>query len=229
MLTPKLSTLPLAQQRLWPELAAVPRRFVLYGGTALALRLEHRISEDFDFFSSLPFEPSLLEGELPLLREGTRLQSAANTLTVLLDRGGPVKLSFFGGLSLRRLQDPERVIGPGLQVASLLDLAATKAAVVQERAESKDYLDLDRLLVEGIDLSMTLAAGRAVYGLNFNPLLTLKALSYFGDGDLASLPAAVRERLAAAARGVDLLALPALTALPGGLAPEAERLETQGL
>lgn len=35
MLAPKLSALPAAQQRLWPDLAALPSRFVLYGGTAL--------------------------------------------------------------------------------------------------------------------------------------------------------------------------------------------------
>ena len=38
---------------LWPDLAEVPHSFVLYGGTALALRLGHRISEDFDFFRGL--------------------------------------------------------------------------------------------------------------------------------------------------------------------------------
>lgn len=228
MLTPKLSTLPAAQRRLWPELAAIPARFVLYGGTALALRFGHRISEDFDFFSSVPFEPAALERELPLLAEGTRLQSSANTLTVQLDRDGPVKLSFFGGLSLRRIEDPDRVAGPGFLVASLFDLAATKAAVVQERAEAKDYLDLDRLLTEGIGLPRALAAGRAVYGPRFNPLLTLKALSYFGDGDLATLSAAVRERLSSAARAVDLLRVPELGALPGRLAPEPESAEEEG-
>jgi len=33
-------------------LAGVPPHFILYGGTALALRLGHRESVDFDFFSS---------------------------------------------------------------------------------------------------------------------------------------------------------------------------------
>lgn len=49
---PKLEILPLAQQRLWPELAGVPRDFVLYGGTAIALRLGHRSSVD----SAIPAE-----------------------------------------------------------------------------------------------------------------------------------------------------------------------------
>jgi hypothetical protein len=50
-LSPRLDALPPPQRALWPELAAVPRRYVLYGGTALALRLAHRPSVDFDFFA----------------------------------------------------------------------------------------------------------------------------------------------------------------------------------
>jgi len=52
MFTPNLQILPPAQRRLWDELGHTPREFVLYGGTALALRLGHRHSEDFDFFSN---------------------------------------------------------------------------------------------------------------------------------------------------------------------------------
>ena len=37
---------------MWPILAKVSKRFVLYGGTAIALRLAHRESVDFDFFTS---------------------------------------------------------------------------------------------------------------------------------------------------------------------------------
>ena len=49
---PKLAALPTAQQALWPSLSQVPTGFVLYGGTALALRLGHRQSVDFDYLGS---------------------------------------------------------------------------------------------------------------------------------------------------------------------------------
>jgi hypothetical protein len=52
MLTPKLDTLPSRQRLLWKGLGPTPRHFVLCGGTALALRLGHRESIDFDFFSN---------------------------------------------------------------------------------------------------------------------------------------------------------------------------------
>ena len=99
-----------------------------------------------------------------------------------------------------------------MRVASLLDLAGTKASVVQQRAEAKDYLDIDALLTDGrVDLPTALAAAKAIYGARFNPLITLKALSFFEDGDLRRLPAATRDRLAAAARRVEVERLPAIT------------------
>jgi len=217
MLSPRLHTLPSSQRELWSELAATPPEFVLYGGTALALRLGHRTSEDFDFFSNRSFQPSELERRISFLEGSTRLQSAPNTLVSRVDRKGPVKVSFFGGLTLRRVQDPEKVEGPGFPVASLLDLAATKVKVVQDRAEAKDYIDLSRLLEEGVDLARALGAALAVYGSSFNPLLSLKALSYFADGDLSSLSDAVRLRLSEAVRKVDPNRLPAIQALSEGI------------
>jgi hypothetical protein len=69
---PRLDILPESQRQLWPELDAVPYGFVLYGGTALALQLGHRVSEDFDFFSSAGFdtEASALQSKPGLIAEG---------------------------------------------------------------------------------------------------------------------------------------------------------------
>ncbi len=86
-----------------------------------------------------------------------------------------------------------------------------KASVVQIRAEAKDYIDLDAMIASGkVDLPAALAAARAIYGTQFNPEITLKALSYFGDGNLRGLPEPMKARLAKAAREVDLDRLPDL-------------------
>jgi hypothetical protein len=217
---PRLDILPPPQRALWDELGpAIPSGFVLYGGTALALRLDHRNSEDFDFFSNESFVPADLERQVPFLQASQRLQSSPNTLVSLVDREGPVKVSFFGGLGLRRVGEPESVERSPVLIASLLDLAATKVKVVQDRAEAKDYVDLSRLLEEDIELDRALGAALAVYGDVFNPLLSLKALCYFGDGDLKRLPEAVKLRLAKAVSVVNPDRLPRMAPLPGGLAP----------
>jgi hypothetical protein len=78
-----------------------------------------------------------------------------------------------------------------------LDLAGTKASVVQVPAETKDYIDIDALIAAGkVDLPLALSA--------------LKALSFFDDGDLHRLPEDVKLRLATAAREVDLDHLPSI-------------------
>ena len=219
MLTPRLDILPPPQRALWNELGDIPSGFVLYGGTGLALRLGHRQSEDFDFFSNESVQPDELERRIPFLQNSQRLQSSPNTLVSLVDRDGPVKVSFFGGLSLRRVEDPEKIDRPGLWVASLLDLAATKVKVVQDRAEAKDYIDISYILTEGVDLARALGAARAVYGAVFNPLLSLKALSYFADGDLRSLPESVRSNLLSSVGGIDPNKIPDIQPCPGGIAP----------
>ena len=210
--TPRLDILPPPQRRLWHELAAVPAEFVLYGGTALALHLGHRQSVDFGFFGNRPLDEALWAPAMPFLAGAIVTQRAPNTFSCTIDRGGVIQLSFFGLPDLPRLSPPLIAPDNGLLVASLLDLAGTKASVVQVRAEAKDYIDIDTLLSDGrIDLPTALAAAQAIYGTAFNPQNTLKALSYFEDGNLHHLPQPVRDRLARAARNVDLdclLAIP---------------------
>jgi hypothetical protein len=199
---PRLEILAVAQRTLWPELKAIPARFVLYGGTGVALRLGHRASVDFDFFTSEPFMVQQLLEEIRFLQKARPLQAKNNTFTAVVEFNGPVKLSFFGGLSLGRVGQPELTNDQVLWVASSLDLAATKAAVISQRAEQKDYLDMAALLGSGLGLEETLGAARALYGERFNPMISLKALTYFADGDLTHLPQQVQQRLTEAASKV---------------------------
>ncbi len=208
--SPKLNILPESQRALWKELKATPKHFVLYGGTAVALRLGHRVSEDFDFFTNAAFAPQDLLERIPYLRKGKVTLNRENTLTVVLDRNGPVSVSFFGGLALNRVSSPETANDNGVQVASLLDVAGCKMAVVQSRAEGKDYRDIAALLENGISLPKALAAAKAIYGDQFEPRTTLRSLSYFADGDLPKLPASIQNALRTAATEVKLDQLPVL-------------------
>ena len=72
---PKLVALPATQQALWPSLSQVPTGFVLYGGTALALRLGHRQSADFDFFTSGTFSPTDFRAAVPFVMAGTKAKA----------------------------------------------------------------------------------------------------------------------------------------------------------
>ena len=215
MFTPKLEILPPAQRRLWDDLRHTPKHFVLYGGTAVALRLAHRSSEDFDFFSNQSFAPDFLRKTIPYLHDAEMSQFEPDTLTAIVDRTGPVKVSFFGGLALHRTQDPEVTGDNGIQIASLLDVAATKLATIQQRAQARDYEDIAAILAAGISLSDALGAASAAYGKQFNGALSLKALTYFADGDLPQLSPGTQERLRTLAAQVNLTQIPVLPARPG--------------
>lgn len=210
---PQLNVLPDSQRRLWPELAAVPRSFVLYGGTALALRLGHRQSVDFDFFSAQPFAPAELRIRLPFAANSELVQAEANTLTIRCAGRDGVLVSFLGGLHFSSVEAPETSADNGLRVAGLRDLLAAKLNVVFQRAEVKDYLDVHALLQAGLTLSEGLACARAVYGPTFNATLPLKALTFFEDGDLPSLPRLIQQDLIDAVRGI--VEIPEIT--PTGL------------
>ncbi len=108
---------------MWKELTEIPADFMLYGGTAIALHLGHRQSIDFDFFGWRNFAPLDFAASLTLLEGGEILQSEPNTLTMTIDRSGPVKLSFFGVPRLKKIAPPQIASDVGLQIASLLDLS----------------------------------------------------------------------------------------------------------
>lgn len=191
---PRLDILSPEQKRLWPELSQVPGHFVLYGGTAIALRLGGRQSVDFDFFTNQPVSADVLIGSLAFLEGGVLIQSELNTATFSVNRGREIKVSFFGGLTIGRVGRPERCEDNHVYLASLLDLAVQKMKVILVRAEAKDYLDIYTLLKAGITLPKALGAAKALYP-EFNPVLSLKALAYYGDLTLATVPGGVREFL----------------------------------
>ena len=199
-LTPNFSQLPSAQRRLWPRLRpAAALGFVLYGGTAVSLHLGHRRSVDFDFFHHRPLDPAAVRSLFGFLGKAQTLQQAKDTLVLLVSG---VKLSFFGGMRFGRVGDPLLTRDAVAQVASLEDLMAHKLKVILQRAEKKDYEDIAAMLDAGISLPHGLAAARLFFGGAFQPAESLKALTYFKDGELPRLAEARQRVLIAAAVAV---------------------------
>ena len=167
---PCIDILPSAQRLLWPELSNAPNLgFTLYGGTAIALRLGHRDSVDFDFFSEKPLDREAITAAFPFMQQSTTLQDHGNTWVVLVPYGNSerehVKVSFFGTIAFGRVGEPE-------------------------------FTD------DGVSLSRGLASARLLYGPNFQPSESLKALVYFSDGDLETLTANEKKTLVDAVKVV---------------------------
>jgi len=200
---------------LWPELRpAVELGFVLYGGTAISLHLGHRRSVDFDFFHDRALAREEIRAAFAFIRRAVTLQSSKDTLVVMVPGSGPrdrgsVKVSFFGGMSFGRIGDPLLCDDGVTQIASLNDLMAHKLKVILQRSEKKDYQDIAAMIRAGCTVAHGCAAARLFYGNAFQPAASLKALTYFKDGDLARLSGADRSTLIEAAKSVR--ALPRIT------------------
>jgi hypothetical protein len=210
-----LTILPAPQREFWDRHAAgVPQHFVLYGGTAVALRYGHRGSADFDFFSARALDEGAIRRALPILKTAQVLQQDPATFIVAVPMSNDeVKISFFGGMTFGRVGDPEKLAPEKPALASSLDLLATKIKVIHQRVEVKDYQDIEALLRGGLSLNQGIAAARTLYGDAVNPLMAAKAVAWFKDGGLESaLSQSTRRFLEKASATFDPVS--ALTPLP---------------
>lgn len=165
VLFPKLDILPEAQKILWPLLKDVPKNFVLYGGTAVALRYGHRQSIDFDFFSSQN-KPGSLEQvkNLPFIKkfngvtkdieQGKSGYQIIFNLPIKND-GGTVEVTFLDHEKFMpgAIKSPDKAMGNNLLIASPDDLMATKIKVIAERESVKDYVDICVMIQQGVSFS----------------------------------------------------------------------------
>jgi Nucleotidyl transferase AbiEii toxin, Type IV TA system len=148
------------------------------------------------------------------MRDAQTIQEDESTMVVIAPmRSGPVKISFFGGLGIGRINEPLRTKDATLLVASPEDLLATKLKAILDRAEAKDYRDISVLLSAGTSLEKALGAFAKMYGKD--PGLPLRAMGFFRDGDLPSLPKSDRDILRQARDRVS--AIPDVTITRGSL------------
>jgi Nucleotidyl transferase AbiEii toxin, Type IV TA system len=211
-LKPRLDILPEAQRAMWGALASSSDLdLVLYGGTAIALRLGHRTSLDFDFFRAGPLEKDRIRERFGFMRSAKIVQDALNTLVV---SAGQTQVSFFGNISIGRINAPSLTEDGVLLVASPEDLLATKLKAILDRAEVKDYVDIAALLRAGVSLERSLAGFAQMF--DGEPATVLRAIGYFDDGDVHELGSGDREVLTKARD--NLGPLPKLSIRRGSLA-----------
>lgn len=208
----QLSVLPTEQQEIWGAFVdADLSDFMLYGGTALALQYGHRISVDFDFFGSAQVTPALMQKRIPWLADNTVavLQNSKNTYTVQVHSptspdGKTVKLSFFGELNFPTMGEPIQAEN-SLEIASVRDLLATKLKAVYGRIEAKDYIDIAEILKRSDAPAKLLEKGLSDYQVLVNApdaASPLRALCWFGEGDLSAVDQAARALLESTAAQV---------------------------
>ncbi len=118
--------------------------FRLTGGTALsAFYLEHRISEDLDFFSSerIPFysiEKSLKA--LDIASETTYTKQFDRNIFILKSGNHPILKVEFTYYPLKSIERPHLI--EGIRIESFLDILVNKLCAIADRMDAKDYVDV---------------------------------------------------------------------------------------
>ena len=149
-------------------------KYVLVGGSALALYLCHRKSEDLDFFTyDDTFDKKEIFDYIQGFENKEVLHQSDEQIDVLLNG---VKVTFFNA-KLKFLK-PKKV--EKFNLASLESISAMKVNVMFLKAKYRDYYDLYFLVKEGMSLKEIFKHSQnIVEGINFK--LFAIALLYIDD------------------------------------------------
>lgn len=158
------------------------RPFYLSGGTALALHLGHRESEDLDFFTATNFDPAKLQQQLEKITHLSGVVAEVDTLNCYADT---VKLQFLH-YPYKLITTP--VIWNHLSISSVSDIACTKLLTISSRGSKKDFIDL-YFILQSFTLPELLNLLTHKYReVDYNLLHILKSLVYFDDADDQPMP-----------------------------------------
>lgn len=168
---------------------ASDNHLVLAGGTALALKLGHRISVDLDFFTGDDFSTESLIQEINKFKLGCRiLQEGAGTLTCIVDG---VKVSVLR-YPYPFMEKAGRV--KGIPVAGILDIAAMKVIAITQRGAKRDFVDLYFILQDTPFWKVAANMMNRFGAERITPLLIGKALVFFNDAEADPEPQYLRDK-----------------------------------
>lgn len=162
--------------------------WTLAGGTALALQLGHRYSEDLDFFRAESFDPERMVDSLTSLGDVAIHDRSTDTLHLALNG---LRLSFM------KAQAPLLFPGTpyrGLTVADPRDIAVMKVVAIGGHGNRKDFVDVYFIIQGGGSIDGILALVRQRFTrIDYNAYHLLKSLVYFDDAESQPMPRMIRE------------------------------------
>lgn len=151
--------------------------FYLTGGTALAeFYLQHRLSEDLDFFSENEFEPQAISVFFEKIKKQAKIkkvefQQSFNRNLFFLDLkdGDKIKMEFTY-FPFERIEKKKKF--GDLFVDSLLDIAVNKVFTIYQKPRSRDFIDLYFILQKDKSLSLDELAKKAQikFGHHIDPI-----------------------------------------------------------
>ncbi len=158
----------------------------LAGGTALALQVGHRSSEDLDFFTGQKdFDIAFLERELQKRGKWETTISRAGTLWGIFEGA---KMSFIAYPFFQ--PSPERTQCGSVQLLVPDDIMAMKIVAISQRGKKRDFVDMYwYCAVHGGSLSKAIHKTQAQFpSTEHNIPHYIKSLVYFEDAEEDPMP-----------------------------------------
>lgn len=162
--------------------SGISEDFYLAGGTALALELGHRKSDDLDWFSSKPFSNDRVKKKLSEIGAFELTSEEQGTIHGVLDE---VKVSFleYGYGMLYPFVRFENA-----NLADERDIAAMKIDAMSSRGSRKDFVDMYFLLKKYSILDLIGFFEQKYKNIQFNKLHILKSMTFFADAEAEPMP-----------------------------------------
>ncbi|MBW8049871.1 MAG: nucleotidyl transferase AbiEii/AbiGii toxin family protein [Cytophagales bacterium] len=156
-------------------------KFALVGGTNLALRFGHRISEDMDFFSIEKFNERELDSVIKKKFSDVRITNEADQTRQYYINGRKAEFIRFNYPLLSGVEN----VG-GIRMYSLQDTMAAKLNAVVGRGNKKDFYDVYEFLKTRSVREMVSYYEKRFDQPNAVPLI--KSLTYFEDAEKGENP-----------------------------------------
>lgn len=152
----------------------------LVGGTALALQLGHRKSIDLDFFGTVDCEAEYLRESIAGIASLTILKESPHIHIYIVDG---IKVDI---VNYKYPWLDDVVLGQGLRLASVSDIAAMKITAIIGRGTKKDFIDI-AFLLHHFSLEEILHFYAAKYN-DSSVFMAMKSLAYFDDAEADPMP-----------------------------------------
>lgn len=162
--------LPARLRQVWPHVAECANSVggVLMGGTAVAIHLRHRVSEDLDVVTLREFSGRAMEKRLQRAASHVETDEVADNMFHGYADG--VRVDIFRALPSDDVQPSDmRWVAPrttvaDMKIGSIADLMSAKLDVIRFRTKLRDYLDIAAMDQSG---ACSLEAGVGYYCQRF--------------------------------------------------------------
>ena len=158
------------------------REFYLAGGTALAMHLGHRMSDDFDFFMQKDINKNELLKNIAEFSNYKLLSEDVNTLYISINN---IKISF---ISYKYEIIEKFIYIENISISGVRDISGNKLSDISSRGSKKDFIDLYFILryknIKEVFEDFCLKYGKDY----FNKYHILKSLVFFDNADSEPMP-----------------------------------------